>query len=48
MIKLRGLSHLGTRKKGQNYDKVMLFAELDKILQHYNKHDIFCIICSKG
>ena len=40
-IKLRGLSHLGTRKKGQNYDKVMLLAGLDIILRHYNKHDIF-------
>ena len=40
-INLQGLSHLGTRKKGQNYDKEMLFAGLDKILRHYNKHDIF-------
>ena len=40
-IKYWALSHLGTRKKGRNYDKEMLFAGLDKFHRHYKKNDIF-------
>ena len=40
-IKFRGISHLGTRKKGENYTKDMLFEGLDNILRFYNKHEIY-------
>ena len=40
-IKLRGIAHLGTRKKGENYTKEMLFSGIDVILRHYNKFDIW-------
>ena len=41
-IKLRGVAHLGTRKKDQNYTKDMLFVPegIDTILRHYDKNDI--------
>ena len=38
-IKLRGIAHLGTRKKKESYTKEMIFAGLDVILRHYNKND---------
>ena len=31
-IKLRGIAHLGTRKRNENYTKEMLFSGIDVIL----------------
>ena len=40
-VKFRGLSHLGTQKKGENYTKEMLFKGLYNILHFYNKHEVY-------
>ena len=40
-IKFKGISHLGTRKKGQNYTKESLCSGVENILRHYNKNDIY-------
>ena len=39
-IKLKLITVLGTRKKGENYDSNLLFQGTDSFLQHYNKVDI--------
>ena len=44
LVMLLELSHLGTKKKGQNYTKAMLFTRIDTILRHYNKNDISVLV----
>ena len=36
-IKLKLLTALGTRKKGENYDAKLLYEGIDNVLRHYNK-----------
>ena len=40
-IKMKLISTLGTRKKGEGYNKDLLFQAIDNVLWHYNKADIF-------
>ena len=40
-IKFKGISHLGTQQKDQNYTKESLCSGIENILRHYNKNDIY-------